>query len=140
MRGVQLDHLVLWVEDPVRACEFYTSVVGLTAVRLDEFRAGKTLFVSVRISDTTLIDLFPKSAVPRIEAIPGAKGTAGHVTNHVCLAMTRAEYDALAGRLALAGTPVGHHMENQYGARGFAPRAFYFKDPDRNVLEARYYE
>ncbi len=132
--------MVLWVEDPIRSCEFYTSVVGLSPVRLDEFKAGKTMFVSVRIADDTIIDLFPIAAVPKIEMIPGAKGTAGHKTNHVCLAMTRAEYDALAERLAKNGTPVGHHMENQFGARGFAPKAFYFKDPDGNVLEARYYE
>jgi glyoxylase I family protein len=137
---MRLDHLVLWVEDPLRACEFYTNVVGLSPVRLDEFREKKTIYVSVRISDDTMIDLFPRSAVPNIEKIPGARGTAGHVTNHVCLAMSHAEYDALAERLAKHGTPVGHHMENQFGARGIAPKAFYFKDPDGNVLEARYYE
>jgi hypothetical protein len=30
-------------------------------------------------------------------------------------------------------------MERQLGARGVAPKAFYFKDLDGNVLEARYY-
>ena len=116
------------------------NVVGLTPVRLDEFREKKVLFVSVRISDDAMLDLFPRAAVPKIEQLPGAKGTAGHLVNHVCLAMSHAEYDALAERLATFGTPVGHPMENQFGARGLAPKAFYFKDPDGNVLEARYYE
>jgi glyoxylase I family protein len=31
-------------------------------------------------------------------------------------------------------------MTQSFGARGFAPEAFYFADPDGNVLEARYYE
>ena len=55
--AMRLDHLVLWVEDPLRACDFYTTVVGLTPVRLDEFREKKSIYVSVRISDDTMIDL-----------------------------------------------------------------------------------
>jgi hypothetical protein len=30
-------------------------------------------------------------------------------------------------------------MQQSFGARGLAPEAFYFKDPDNNVIEARYY-
>ena len=30
-------------------------------------------------------------------------------------------------------------MEQSFGARGLATRAFYFRDPDGNVVEARYY-
>jgi hypothetical protein len=48
--------------------------------------------------------------------------------------------DDLARRLEAYGTRTGRHMEQQYGARGIAPRAFYFKGPDGNVLEARYYD
>jgi glyoxylase I family protein len=137
---MQLDHIALWVDDPLKSVEFYVEVVGLTALRVDEFNAKKVLFPSVRVSDDSIIDLVPKAAVPMIEAIPGAKGTAGHIVNHVCLAMSRSEFDALASRLEARGTKPGRPMENQYGARGTAPRAFYFKDLDGNVLEARYYE
>jgi catechol-2,3-dioxygenase len=31
-------------------------------------------------------------------------------------------------------------MNRTYGARGWAPEAFYFADPDGNVIEARHYE
>jgi len=137
---MKLDHVVLWVEDPLRSVEFFEKVVGLTPVRVEEFVAKKVLFPSVRIDDSTVIDLFPVSAAPMINAIPGAAGTAGHKTNHVCLAMTKAEYEALEQRLELHGTKAGRHMDNQFGARGFATRAYYFRDPDGNVLEARYYE
>jgi len=136
---MRLDHVVLWVEDPLRAVAFFAEVVGLPGVRVEEFRAGAVGFPSVRVDDGTIIDLMPRAAAPRVNAIPGAAGTAGHPTNHVCLALSEAALGALAARLAAHGTPVGHHMTNQYGARGQAPKAFYFKDPDGNVLEARHY-
>ena len=137
---MRLDHIALWVEDPLKSVAFYVDVVGLTAVRVAEFEAKQVLFPSVRICDDSLIDLVPLAAVPMIDAIPGARGTAGHKVNHVCLAITKADFDALAARLEARGTPGGRHMENQFGARGMAPKAFYFKDLDGNVLEARYYE
>ena len=43
-----LDHVVLWVADPLRAVTFYTEVVGLTPLRVDEFRAGKAPFRATR--------------------------------------------------------------------------------------------
>jgi glyoxylase I family protein len=133
---MRLDHLVLWVEDPIKTVEWFETVVGLPSVRLDEFKAKKVMFPSVRVSDDTIIDVMPRSAAPIVNAIPGASGTAGHPTNHICLAMTEAEYHALAARL---GDRAGRFMENQYGARGLAPKAFYFRDPDGNIFEARYY-
>lgn len=137
---MRLDHVVLWVEDPIRSLEFYEHVVGLAPVRAEEFKAKKVMFPSVRISDDAIIDLMPSAMAQMLDAIPGAKGTAGHPVNHVCLAMTHAEYDALISRLESAGTPPGHVMANSFGARGSAPKAFYFRDPDGNVLEARYYD
>jgi len=137
---MQLDHVVLWVEDPIRSIEFFEKVVGFAPVRVEEYIAKKILFPSVRVDDNTLIDLLPLSAAPMINQIPGAAGTAGHKTNHLCLAMTKAEYDALEQRLDAYGRKAGRHMEKQFGARGFAARAYYFTDPDGNVLEARYYE
>ena len=136
---MRLDHVVLWVEDPLRSVEFFANVVGLPGERVEEYRAQQVPYPSVRVSPDTLIDLVPKAAAPQVNAIPGAAGTAGHPTNHICLAMTEAELVALEGRLAEHGTPAGRHMKEQHGARGTAPRAFYFKDPDGNVIEARFY-
>ena len=133
---MRLDHLVLWVDDPLRSLAFFVDVVGLTAVREEEFRAGQSPYVSVRIDEGTIIDLMPRTFAVRVNEIPGAAGTAGHMTNHVCLAMTEAEYNALKERL---GARAGHVMERQLGAQGVAPEAFYFKDLDGNVLAARYY-
>ena len=136
---MRLDHVVLWVEDPLRSLEFFEKIVGFEGVRVDEFRNKKTMFPSVRVSDDTIIDLVPRAAAPKINAIPGAAGTAGHPVNHVCIAMTEAEFTELQRRLEANGTPASHFMEQQSGARGIAPKAFYFRDPDGNILEARYY-
>jgi len=135
---VRIDHVVLWVEDPLASVKFFVEVVGCEAVRLEEFRERKVGFPSVRIADDAIIDLIPKALVPTVEKIPGAVGTAGHKVNHVCLAMTKAEFDALRARIDALGVKP-HVATNQYGARGLAPEAFYFKDLDGNVLEARYY-
>lgn len=134
-----LDHVVLWTDDPVRAVEFYERVVGLAPVRLEEFRAGTAPFPSVRISPTTILDLMARVAAPVVDAMAGAEASAGHRVNHVCLAMSKEDVTALEGRLEAHGVPVSLPMQQSFGAQGLAPTAFYFRDPDGNVLEARYY-
>lgn len=139
-----LDHVVVWVEDPLRSVEFFEAVVGLPGVRVEEFRAGAAPFPSVRVSETSIIDLMPRSLAPRLDAALGAAdpalgGSAGHPINHVCLAMSADEFEALRARLLRRGiTPAGE-MQRSFGARGLAPRTFYFRDLDGNVFEARYY-
>ena len=130
-RLMRLDHIVLWMKDPRAAMDFYTRVVGLAPVRFSEFEAGEAPFPSVRVCEDSLIDLMP---------LEMANGSAGHPINHVCLALSRAEYDALAARLQAAGVDTSARMDHNFGAQGWAPQAFYFADPDGNVVEARYYE
>jgi catechol 2,3-dioxygenase-like lactoylglutathione lyase family enzyme len=136
----QIDHVVLWVEDPVRAVDFYEQVVGLTGVRVAEFRAGQAPFPSVRVSNGTILDLMAIAGAPFVSALAGREGSAGHPVNHVCLAMSSADMAALRQRLARAGIAISGEMEGSFGARGPAPKAFYFHDLDGNVLEARYYD
>jgi catechol 2,3-dioxygenase-like lactoylglutathione lyase family enzyme len=128
---MRLDHVVLWTKDPRAAVDFYMRVVGLDPVRLSEFEAGEAPFPSVRVCEDSVIDLVP---------LEMAKEGAGHPVNHVCLALSRAEYDALDARLAAAGVEIGARRDHNFGAQGWAPQAFYFADPDGNVVEARYYE
>jgi catechol 2,3-dioxygenase-like lactoylglutathione lyase family enzyme len=134
-----LDHVVFWTDDPLQAAEFYERVVGLAPVRLEEFRAGQAPFPSVRISRSTIIDLMARVAAPVVDAMTGADASAGHRVNHLCLAMSEPEFTALRGRLAANGIAISNFMEQSFGAQGLAPMAFYFCDPDGNVLEARYY-
>jgi catechol 2,3-dioxygenase-like lactoylglutathione lyase family enzyme len=136
---MRVDHLVLWVADPLRSVEFYERLLGASGVRVDPFRVGQVPFPSVRITDDMLIDLMPMEMAAMLSAIPGATGSAGNRVNHVCFAMSKPEYDALRGRLEGEGIAMPVTMKNSFGARGHAPEAFYFADPDGNVLEARWY-
>ncbi|MCV6987461.1 VOC family protein [Mycobacterium shinjukuense] len=137
---MRLDHVVLWTKDPQTAMDFYTRVIGLAPVRFDEFRAGEAPFPSVRVCADSIIDLMPAATAAGIEATTGVQGGAGHPLNHVCLAMSKAEYDALDRRLQAEGVDTSARLNQTYGARGWAPQGFYFVDPDGNVVEARYYE
>jgi glyoxylase I family protein len=137
--NAKVDHVVLWTDDPVRAAEFYERVVGLPPVRLEEFRAGQAPFPSVRISTESILDLMARVAAPLVDALTGSDASAGHRVNHVCLSMTEAEFSALRERLAAHDVPTSAMTQQSFGAQGLAPNAFYFRDPDGNVIEARYY-
>jgi len=137
---MRLDHIVLWTKDPQAAIDFYSRVVGLTPLRASEFETGEAPFPSVRVCEDSIIDLMPIEMAAGLGASAKAEGSAGNPVNHVCLALTKAEFDALERRLQAQGVNTGARMNRTYGARGWAPEAFYFADPDGNVIEARYYE
>jgi glyoxylase I family protein len=122
------------------ALDFYSRVVGLTPVRSGEFAAGEAPFPSVRVSEDSIIDLMPLQMADGLGSVAGAEGSAGHPVNHVCLAVSKPEYDALDRRLQAEGVETSARMNHTFGARGWAPHAYYFADPDGNVVEARYYD
>ncbi|MBR8641096.1 VOC family protein [Streptomyces tuirus] len=136
----RLDHVVLWVRDPVAAADFYEKAVGMQTLRLTEFAAGKAPFPSVRVNDDTILDLMPLNFAERMTMLPGAADSAGHPVNHVCLSLPRGDFDALLGRLEERSVPVSDLSYDSFGARGKATRSFYFRDPDGNVFEARHYD
>jgi glyoxylase I family protein len=138
--NAKVDHVVLWTDDPLRAVDFYERVVGLTPVRVDEFRAGLAPFPSVRVSAESILDLMARAAASVVDAMTGSDASAGHRVNHVCLSMTEAEFTALRERLAAHDVAMSPMTQQSFGARGLAPNAFYFRDPDGNVIEARYYD
>ncbi|WP_437572350.1 VOC family protein [Sorangium sp. So ce542] len=139
--ALHVDHVVLWVEDPLRALEFYTRVVGLTSVRAEEFRAGQAPFPSVRLSEASILDLMPVSITGFVRKATGETrpSAAGRPINHVCFAMDRDELDALAARLSAARVAMHTANNPSFGARGTSVHWFYFQDPDGNMLEARCY-
>lgn len=137
---MDLDHVVVWVQDPLKSLEFYVNVVGLQPVRAEEFRAGLAPFPSVRVTERSIIDLTAREQAAAVNEMTKTAASAGFPVNHVCIAMTKEEYEALSDRLEARGVDTSSRRVVTYGARGNAPHAFYFRDPDDNVIEARYYE
>jgi catechol 2,3-dioxygenase-like lactoylglutathione lyase family enzyme len=120
---VCLDHIVLNVTDVERSLAFYCGALGLTPMRVEEWRAGTVGFPSVRVSDEMIIDLVNETS-------------SGNNLDHFCLVVEPIDFDALvaSGDLEIEIGPV-----SRWGARGRG-LSVYLRDPDRNQIELRYYD
>ena len=122
LRVRAFDHLVLNVGDVERSLAWYSGELGLEALRVDEWRAGKVFFPSVRVNDDTIIDLLQ---VDR----------SGNNVDHLCLVVDPIDLDELAasGRFDVVDGP-----GPRFGARGEGT-SLYVRDPDGNTVELRHY-
>ncbi|MFD4633331.1 VOC family protein [Streptomyces sp. NPDC058284] len=127
MRVIAFDHLVLNVADIERSLAFYAGPLGLEPVRVEEWRAGKVPFPSVRVSPTTIIDLVtPSDARPE---------ESGSNVDHICLAVEPLDWQEVidSGDFDVVDGP-----GERFGARGTA-LSLYVRDPDGNTVELRWY-
>jgi catechol 2,3-dioxygenase-like lactoylglutathione lyase family enzyme len=132
----ELDHIVLNVADIDRSIKFYTDVLGLRPERLEEFRAGKVGFPSVRINEGTIIDLFPiKDGSLRVSA---SKEKNNGNLNHFCLVVGQKEFSGIVDYLSGHQVAIREGPVSRWGARGRAV-SVYFLDPDGNEIEIRSY-
>jgi catechol 2,3-dioxygenase-like lactoylglutathione lyase family enzyme len=115
-----LDHIVLRCADVEKALAFYCETLGLAGERVDEWRRGEVLFPSVRVTPTTVIDLF------------GAERDGANL-DHFCLVIAPVDLDELAAQF-----PGARRGDGLYGAQGFAS-SLYIHDPDGNTIELRSY-
>ncbi|WP_338703430.1 VOC family protein [Streptomyces sp. Q6] len=122
MRVKAFDHLVLNVADVERSLDFYAGLLGLEPVRVDEWRAGKVPFPSVRVTAETIIDL-----------VNGPRGESN--VDHICLTVEPLDWEKViaSGTFTVLEGPV-----DRFGARGTAT-SVYVQDPDRNTVELRWY-
>ena len=128
---LSLDHVGYNVVDPERSLEFYAGVLGLSPERVDEFRAGKVPFPSVRVNSETIIDFFP----------PEHHGVAvgGQNVNHIALTLAN-KPEEIKAYLQGRGVPIVREMTDNFGAQGDNAHAFHVADPDGNMLELHAYE
>lgn len=117
-----MDHLVINTSDAERSLTFYCGVLGLEPERVDEWRRKEAFFPSVRIDESTIIDLLPLER-------------SGENVNHFCLTIERVDLEALkaSGLLDVVEGPVV-----RYGAKGDGT-SLYVRDPDGNLVELRHY-
>ena len=120
LRVIGLDHVVLCCSDVERSLNFYCDTLGLEPERVDEWRRGDVPFPSVRITPTTVIDLF-------------AKTPDGVNMEHLCLVVEPVDLDAVA-----AAFPGSTRADRLFGAQGYAS-SVYIVDPDGNTVELRSY-
>ena len=135
IRITELDHIVLNVKDIDRALAFYSEVLGLKAERVDEFRAGKIGFPSVRINEHTIIDLSISKAPV---ALPKSEGKTQGNLNHFCLVVDKEDFTGIVDYLKAHNVTVVQGPISRWGARGRAT-SVYFLDPDGNEVEIRCY-
>jgi catechol 2,3-dioxygenase-like lactoylglutathione lyase family enzyme len=131
----ELDHIVLNVRNIDRSLEFYINVLGLTPERLDEFRAGKVGFPSVRINQETIIDLFP---MPEGKSVQENDGKREANLNHFCMVIGQEDFAGIVDYLKEKEIAVREGPVSRWGARGRAT-SVYFLDPDGNEIELRCY-
>lgn len=122
LRVTGLDHIVLQVADPEVSVAFYCGVLGLASEQLDEWRHHQVAFPSVRVDATTIIDLLPRPP-------------SGANIDHFCLVVEETDFEAVkaGGRVEVVEGPV-----RRSGAQGEGT-SLYIRDPDRNLVELRYY-
>src|SRR5690242_8429642 len=130
LRVSKLDHIVLNVRDIDRSLDFYCAVLGLPSERVEEFRAGKIGFPSVRINESTLIDLFPlqADAPERSENL-----------NHFCLVWQEDDVQTVIEALRSHGIEIERPPSHAWGAMGRGT-SIRVRDPDANLVELRVYD
>lgn len=122
MRVTGLDHVVLICRDVEASLAYYTEVLGLTSQDADKWRDGQAFFPSVRVNESTIIDLLPGE--------PDGKNV-----NHICLVIEPTDLEELAKRpgLNFVEGPV-----ERGGALGQG-WSIYVIDPDAHVIELKHY-
>ena len=121
MKATALDHLVLLTPDPERLIAWYGELLDLQPERLDEWRRGEVPFASLRVSETTIIDVVRRERT-------------GANVDHLAFVV-----DADEAQLAALATERGvPGPRTLFGARGHGS-GIYLRDPDGNGVELRSY-
>ena len=122
-----IDHIILKVNDLDSSIAFYTSILGFS----NEGTDGP--FTVLRVSRDFQIQLAPW-------------GTQG--SEHYAFAVSRSEFARIFSMVRAAGIEHGPSFDSvgsnagpgeESGARGLAP-TLYFNDPNKHLLEIRWYE
>ena len=129
-----MDHIVLNVEDDEKMIAFYSNVLMFAPERLEEYRAGDVPFPSVRLNSDMIIDLFPKKMWQKSAQAEQVREN----LNHFCIALSKEEWESFLERLHDNNIDIEEGPVQRWGAHGIGT-SIYFRDPEGNLIEARYY-
>lgn len=130
-----MDHIVLNVVDNEKMIAFYSNVLMFAPERLEEYRAGDAPFPSVRLNSDMIIDLFPEKMWQK----SARAGQGRENLNHFCIALSEEAWKNLRERLHANNINIEEGPILRWGAHGTGT-SIYFRDPEGNLIEARYYE
>ncbi len=131
----KVDHFVINVVDVDKMLFFYTEILLLKGERVKAYQEGKVPFPSVRITENTIIDLFPKKLWEKSNPDQVCRPN----LNHFCLSTNKAFWAQLQERLLQYEVPIDDGPVKRWGAHGTGV-SMYFRDTEENVIEVRYYE
>ena len=89
----------------------------------------------MRLNADTIIDLFPK----KMWLGSAASGPGRGNLNHFCISLGKEGWDDLVARLEAHDIDIEQGPVSRWGAHGTGS-SIYFRDPEGNLIEARYYE
>ena len=131
----KIDHIVINAFDVDKMVEFYSGVLQLQTERLEEFNDQKVPFPSLRLNKDAIIDLFPKPLWEKTSPPDVCRPN----LNHFCLCLGKDSWEDLRKRLIQFNVQVDDGPVRRWGAHGSGV-SIYFRDPEQNVIEARYYD
>ena len=118
-----IDHVVLVVRDVDESISWYTDRFAVTVERYELWEAGASPFVSLRVSDSFLIDLLPGEP-------------SGINVDHIALVTDRPSFDDFVRRNT---DSIEMGPRELSGARGTGD-GVYLRDPDGHRVELRTYD
>ena len=116
-----IDHVVINVADTERAMCWYRDRLGFQPERYEEWKSGEAPFLSMRVSDTTVIDLLETERT-------------GENVDHISFYIE----GSFAELLSYEDVEIVREFDSVYGALGWGP-AVYIRDLDGNVIELKQY-
>ena len=122
MKVIGIDHLVINVSDAETAMCWYRDRLGMKPLRYEEWKSGKAPFLSMKVNETTIIDLLETER-------------SGENVDHIAL-YVEGDLETL---LAHDDVEIVREFTSIYGAQGWGP-AVYIRDLDGNQIELKRYE
>ena len=116
-----IDHVVINVADTERAMCWYRDRLGFEPERYEQWKSGEAPFLSMRVSDTTVIDLLETERT-------------GENVDHISFYIE----GSFAELLSYEDVEIVREFDSVYGALGWGP-AVYIRDLDGNVIELKQY-